>query len=757
MAKIYNDSDETLISGSGASDSIFNRGDDVTINALSGNDTIENINGDYASINAGANNDTIRNYSSRGSTIDAGDGNDTITNQYGSLVSIDAGDGNDYIYNEGSSVTIEGGAGDDSIYNANGYVTIGGGAGNDFVSIESGVEEVRYNHSSGNDTIIGFHESDILAIASSTYSTAMSGNNLVVTTGKGSITLVDVGDMYVYVEPGTDTTPADTTSGGGGSDTQSGGTDTQTGGGSDTQTGGGDMEGKIVTNKTTKTSIVGTDYDDEIYNRASNVTIKGGDGGDYIATQRKTTSVKIYGEDGDDIIEANNATKVLLSGGAGNDEIYSSGKQNTIIGGVGNDSIEIDSTNTVIQYAVGDGNDVIEGFNETSTLKIGDGSGTYSTLDGGDDVILKIGDGQITLKGAASWLKFDDNESPANIAGQLSGGVFIVDNNTKTPLTIAEDVEVVDATKRTKAIKITGNELENTILGGSGKNTIYGGDGYDSIVGGKLADKLFGEGDDDTLWGGAGNDTLTGGDGNDLFVYTAGKDVITDYTVDDDAIQIAGKWTKSSVKGSDVVLTFGSTSKTLTIKDGKLKEILFVDADGNETTEIFGKTVIKKSNFVAGETDEYIDGSAWKKAATITGNDLDNTILGSSAYKNTIYGGEGDDYLVGGKSTDKIYGDEGNDTLWGGKGADTLYGGAGSDTFIYNPSEGKDVIYEFDEDDMLQITGTFTGTYYASSNTVVFKVNGSSSNTITLKEYATDTFNINGEIYEREGTKIVKQ
>ncbi|MBR5435660.1 MAG: hypothetical protein IK120_02220, partial [Muribaculaceae bacterium] len=582
------------------------------------------------------------NYLENAASVFGGMGDDTLTNGFkrssitfggGVNVTLGGGEGNDSIVNisygnYGKNVSMSGDAGNDTIENCGGAnATISGGTGNDLIrlinynsSTKPDDNVILYNPGDGNDSIIGFKENSTLQIGdgTGTYSIVESGNNIVVTVGEGSITLSDattLSKLNIFGIKSGDTTSSDT-------------------------------EGKIITNKTTKTTITGTTYDDELINRASNVTIKGGDGGDYIATQRKTTSVKIYGEDGDDIIEANNATKALLSGGAGNDEIYSSGKQNTIIGGAGNDSIEIDSTNTVIQYAVGDGNDVIEGFNETSTLKIGDGSGTYSTLDGGDDVIIKIGDGQITLKGAASWLKFDDNESPANIAGELSSGVLIVDNNTKTPLTIAEDVEVVDATKRTKAIKITGNELENTILGGSGKNTIYGGDGYDSIVGGKLADKLFGEGDDDTLWGGAGNDTLEGGDGNDLFIYTAGKDVITDYTVDEDAIQIASKWTKSSVKGSDVVLTFGSSSKTLTIKDGKLKEILFVDADGNETTEIFGVKKINKSNFVAGEEDEYIDGSAWKKAATITGNDLDNTILGSSAYKNTIYGGEGDDYLV---------------------------------------------------------------------------------------------------------------
>ena len=112
--------------------------------------------------------------------------------------------------------------------------------------------------------------------------------------------------------------------------------------------------------------------------------------------------------------------------------------------------------------------------------------------------------------------------------------------------------------------------------------------------------------------------------------------------------------------------------------------------------------------------------------------------------------------LHGGKNNDSLWGNAGNDTLKGKAGNDTLTGGAGADTFIYNSGEGKDVIADFADDDLLQITGTFTGTYNSSAKTIAFKV-GSTSNALTLKNFTAETFNVNGETYQISGGEFVKK
>ena len=754
--------------------------------------------------------DTYSN-SLEGATIQGLGGDDTIYNS-GAGVSIDSGEGNDSIANYKSNVTIGGGAGDDSIYNNWNFST------NKAFTDSDGSNVLFQYDGDGNDFIGGFKADSTLRIGDGTgfYSSVVSGSDILIAVGAGTITLNDAATLDTLNILGTEITETvdskliTLTEG---DDVYSnsldgatllalGGNDSIYNSGASVSIDAGDGNDFIggfkadstlrigdgtdnatfldhnttsplnvqvaqteaalmVTNKTANTIIAGTTYDDNIVNRAKNVTVTGNAGNDCLSTIRKTSNVKLYGDAGDDVLEAYSSTKVLLDGGEGDDDIHvSGGSNNTIVGGTGDDTIEIENaTGTVIKYKSGDGNDVIEGFNETTTLLIGDGTGTYSISQNGDDIIIKAGSGQITLKGSASWLTYDEENPPEeNIKGKFvpDGDVLYLDDKSPANVTIDDYVEIVDATARTKKpIKIVGNDIDNSIVGSANKNSIYGSEGNDTLVGGKVADILDGGADDDMLWGQSGNDTLTGGAGEDLFIYTAGKDVITDYTVDEDRIQISSKWTKSSIKGSDVVLTYGS-SKTLTIKDGKFKEILFVDADGNETSAKFGVTVLKKSNYTATETDEYIDGTAWKKNATITGNDLDNTILGG-AKNDTIYGEVGADSLVGGKGKDKLYGGYDDDTLYGGAGNDTLWGGDGADVFIYNKGDGKDVIIGFDEDDALQLTGVSVSDIIAIESTTAVVLTIDSKNSITFKKSTTDTYNINDDFYTISDSKLIKK
>lgn len=65
----------------------------------------------------------------------------------------------------------------------------------------------------------------------------------------------------------------------------------------------------------------------------------------------------------------------------------------------------------------------------------------------------------------------------------------------------------------------------------------------------------------------------------------------------------------------------------------------------------------------------------------------------------TIFGGVGDDSLVGGYITDRIYGHQGNDQLYGGLGEDSLFGQEGADS-IYG-GDGNDRIFGGSEDDTI--------------------------------------------------------
>ncbi|MBR0061566.1 MAG: hypothetical protein IJP68_08810, partial [Selenomonadaceae bacterium] len=150
--------------------------DSLSVVGSSGNDTIRN-NAEDVTINAGAGNDYIMNWRDV-STISGGKGNDSIRS-YGANVALNGGAGNDYIEsNSWSDVTINGGTGND-------LISLGGGF--------DGNNLIRYKAGDGNDSIVGFGSASTLSISGGSYSTQVSGNDVIVKVGTEKIRL-----KYVY-------------------------------------------------------------------------------------------------------------------------------------------------------------------------------------------------------------------------------------------------------------------------------------------------------------------------------------------------------------------------------------------------------------------------------------------------------------------------------------------------------------------------------------------------------------------------------
>jgi hypothetical protein len=57
-----------------------------------------------------------------------------------------------------------------------------------------------------------------------------------------------------------------------------------------------------------------------------------------------------------------------------------------------------------------------------------------------------------------------------------------------------------------------------------------------------------------------------------------------------------------------------------------------------------------------------------------------------------LFGGNGNDTLIGGAGNDTLDGGAGDDRVVGGKGADTAFLGAGNDTFVWNNGDGSDKV-----------------------------------------------------------------
>lgn len=608
---ILNGGDSVTIDSGAGNDNILNSGNDISIDSGAGNDYIDSwSNGDSVTIDSGTGNDTISS-SSDNSLIQSGAGNDSIFN-HSDNSTIDAGAGNDFVRNiakssHSSKVSISGGTGNDSIYNDyiyyNGYsydggsdVTINGGEGNDLITInkyDSWNNLIEYKSGEGNDTIIGFNETSTLSIAGGGYVTT-SGEDVIIKSGSGSVLLSDVRlneTLNIVFSDGSDTSGALFVKGSAKSDNIGNRISNSTINaldGDDNIWNGASTGSKNATN----VSIIGGNGNDSITNtygdfstidggagndtlhndRADNVIVNGGAGNDSIYNYDNHNS-SLYGGTSDDTLTVHYGEKVFMDGGTGNDFIsngdryFRGSKNSTILGGKGNDTIlNHYDTNIVFKYLNGDGNDIISGFNSMSTLSIVGGS--YSTTKSGDDVIVTVGDGKISLIGAARY--------NVNIIHQVSTKTLT--NKNSANITIGADIDVADASTRTKAIKIVGNAFDNTILGGSKSDSLYGGKGADSLIGNAGNDKIYGQaGNDilkggagnDSLWGGAGNDSLWGDAGNDTFIYASGegKDVIYGFE-NNDLLKITGAFSASYSKSKgEIYFKVGSTSKAITLSD----------------------------------------------------------------------------------------------------------------------------------------------------------------------------------------------
>lgn len=270
-----------------------------------------------------------------------------------------------------------------------------------------------------------------------------------------------------------------------------------------------------------------------------------------------------------------------------------------------------------------------------------------------------------------------------------------------------------------------------TIDGGAGNDKVVNEGSKVSIYGGNGADYVY----NDSL---ASNVSIIAGTGADS-IFNHAASVTIDGGNDADYISnFKGNVSIYGGSGADTIKNWGAS---VTIDGGNNNDKIYNYAS-SKVTILGGSGADTITNWGAGAS---MDGG--------TGNDV---IWGDSG-NDTLSGGANNDKLHGEEGNDKIYGGTGNDTLWGGGGNDSLWGNAGTDTFIYEQGEGKDVIFGFENTDLLQITGTFSTSYSKSKKEVYFNV-GTTKNAITLKDFgSTSTFNVNGTNYKINGTKLVKK
>jgi Ca2+-binding RTX toxin-like protein len=178
-----------------------------------------------------------------------------------------------------------------------------------------------------------------------------------------------------------------------------------------------------------------------------------------------TSGETLTGNEFNNIVTGGNGND-LINGGAGNDHVH---------GGAGNDALN-----------GGAGNDVLDGGAGADVMAGGTGNDLYYVDNPGDQVVENPGEGIDTVYTSVNW--------------KMGGG---------------QEIETLRV-RGAQGLRLTGNELANTLVGGTGN---------------------------DTLDGGLGNDRLSGGSGHDRFLFDAALgsnnvDTILDFSTAGDSISL---------------------------------------------------------------------------------------------------------------------------------------------------------------------------------------------------------------------------
>lgn len=451
------------------------------------------------------------------------------------------------------------------------------------------------------------------------------------------------------------------------------------------------VNGKTVTGSTIYGTTTGND---KIYGGNIAEVIYGEDGDD-----------TIYGDDGDDTIYGGSGSDYLY-GGNGNDILDAGTGSNVLTGGAGADTFAINRGASYIVQTITDFDvsaDRLDlrqvGISDIETLN------RLFEVDNYDKLLLKINTNGYYSRTTLNNLWETGIE-------ELDASNVLLNTTVKDDTLTATSVS--DLFGGLGNDKLTGSYSSDRLFGESGNDTLFGMEGNDLLVGGAGNDTLSGGADGDMLEGGSGNDILNGGTGNDQLIGGAGSDVfiaqrgstyyyssrVIDFSLaeqDKLDVRTLGISDIDSLKrvveavdnqGGDVIKNWNNGYSTELVLTG-------VSVANLTTTNLLLNTSTANSNQFATDRSDLFGGLGNNR---LVGSSYGDRLFGESG-ADTLEGGDGYDLLVGGSGNDSLFGGNGNDTLEGGIGDDKLDGGDNYD--ILKGGVGNDTLNGGLGDDVL--------------------------------------------------------
>jgi Ca2+-binding RTX toxin-like protein len=396
----------------------------------------------------------------------------------------------------------------------------------------------------------------------------------------------------------------------------------------------------------------------------------------------------------------------VLDGGSGSDSVaYDDHEQGVIVtlDGIANDPLG-DVIGTDVEGIVGGpGNDTLVGDSQANTLSGGggddrlEGQAGSDALIGGDgrdlaDYAERAAGVQVSANGLPESGNAEDGppgarDSVATDVEDLTGGSgddVLTGNAERNVLDggLGDDdlhglggVDVVDYSGRIAAVfvdlgdpaPIDGAEDEFDDVGADVED-VLGGAGADLLIGSSVSNVLEGGGGDDLLDGAGSADALRGGTGLDLAYYgTRSAAIVADL---DGQSGDDGEAGEDDTLATDLEgLVGGAGNDTLT--GGSSDDLLDGGTGADELRGGGGYDGVSYEERTAGVTAD-ADGVAGDDGQPGEGDTIADDV-------EDLYGGAGDDVLVGNSLDNFLFGGTGADRLDGGNGEDALFGEAGGD------------------------------------------------------------------------------
>ncbi|MBR1858469.1 MAG: calcium-binding protein, partial [Selenomonadaceae bacterium] len=331
----------------------------------------------------------------------------------------------------------------------------------------------------------------------------------------------------------------------------------------------------------------------------------------------------------------------ILNGGAGNDTIIGYSGNNTLNGGKGKDVFVYggNTNDTITDYTAGQ-----------DKVYLDDGVQFKSAIYDGKNLLLTTSNNKtLTLKNAIKKKNIrtkitivENGITTSQVYGASSITVANADCVTLNATTsINSGLTSIDASKRSKAIYIVGNNNNSTIKGSKSNDTVIAGFGANIIA------------------PGTGNDIiqLDQNHQESTIIYTGGNDTVKNFDLSDNISLKSGiTATANKVSNTEYVLTFNKGKTKIGTLDVSGNSAFSVDSDSNVNIGGISAKISTTSTITKAEYTEQFDAEVpqmniFQDNLLKESNDLDSILV---SFNNSVFSQFSSEFYCNFANTDTL-------------------------------------------------------------------------------------------------------